>query len=385
MISALQLRAHNSNYEWFTYEELWQAQVPSISPWLYGKFKPRAWNFELSRRLSTSHVDWVRGNEITLRSPSNQISLLNASINLLTITNCAQQLRLRYTQFAYGKEKRHRHHHLRRLFELSFVETNVLFSRLHHFTESGLGGMQISRKVFLCLHRKFAQWELFNVSARAKFFVFEKNFQQTARVSWYDVFCRGRPSLDSAKYFLSVVLSLENFRAKALGAGGKRKAITMLLISLVLLLLSLIECGLCRNETEKTTESYITFEKSFISDLENYIESQESVLQLLRKKLLNFKVEHSDAIENPEAYFTNELNKFLLVKRLSSDINLLSEKTFGVASRFKSKVDAYKQEKLLPTTDDLLSSALSIARLQKAQNLRTDKLAKGIFGNVKRR
>lgn len=159
----------------------------------------------------------------------------------------------------------------------------------------------------------------------------------------------------------------------------------MLLISLVLLLLSLIECGLCLNGTTEATRSYITLEKSFISDLENYIEGQESVLQLLRKKLLNFKVEHSDAIENPEAYFSNELNKFLLVKRLSSDINLLSEKTFDVASRFKSKVDAYQQEGRLPSGADLMSSALSIARLQETQHLRTDKLAKGIFGNVKRR
>lgn len=155
----------------------------------------------------------------------------------------------------------------------------------------------------------------------------------------------------------------------------------MLLISLALVL-SLTHCGLGLNET---LEKFVGFEKGFISELENYIESQESVLQLLRKKLLNFKVEHSDAIENPEAYFSNELNKFLLVKRLASDVNLLSDKTFDVAHRFKTKVDSYGSEKLLPSKQDLMSSALSIASLQKAQNLRTDKLAKGIFGDVKRR
>lgn len=131
--------------------------------------------------------------------------------------------------------------------------------------------------------------------------------------------------------------------------------------------------------------NYLKYEKTFIIDLENYIESQESVLQLLRKKLLNFKVEHSDALENPEKYFSNELNKFLIIKRLASDVELLSEKTFDVAKRFQSKVNSYKEKSFSPTKSDLMESALSIARLQKAQNLRSDKLAKGIFGDVKKR
>lgn len=129
----------------------------------------------------------------------------------------------------------------------------------------------------------------------------------------------------------------------------------------------------------------LKFEKAFIKDLESYIDSQESVLQLLRKKLLNFKVEHSEAVDNTEVYFANELNKFLLLKRLASDVKLLSDKTFEVASKFKSKVESYKKESLLPSKSDLMASALSIVSLQKAQGLRTDKLAKGFFGNVKRR
>jgi Prolyl 4-Hydroxylase alpha-subunit, N-terminal region len=156
----------------------------------------------------------------------------------------------------------------------------------------------------------------------------------------------------------------------------------MFLVTLILLS-GAIDGGLSHNG--KTLDEYIATEKSFIGDLENYIDAQESVLQLLRKKLLNFKVERSDANENPKAYFSNELNKFLLVKRLASDINLLSEKTFAVANRFKLKADAYKNDKTLPTKDDLKESALSIANLQKAKNLRTDKLAKGIFGSIKRR
>jgi Prolyl 4-Hydroxylase alpha-subunit, N-terminal region len=134
-----------------------------------------------------------------------------------------------------------------------------------------------------------------------------------------------------------------------------------------------------------TLMKQLKFEQIFIKDLESYIDSQESVLQLLRKKLLNFKVEHSEATDNPEVYFSNELNKFLLLKRLASDVELLSDKTFDVADKFKSKVNLYKHEHSLPSKSDLMMSALSIAGLQKAQGLKTDKLAKGIFGNVKRR
>lgn len=134
-----------------------------------------------------------------------------------------------------------------------------------------------------------------------------------------------------------------------------------------------------------TLMKQLKFEQIFIRDLESYIDSQESVLQLLRKKLLNFKVEHSEATDNPEVYFSNELNKFLLLKRLGSDVELLSDKTFDVADKFKSKVNLYKHKHSLPSKSDLMTSALSIAGLQKAQGLKTDKLAKGIFGNVKRR
>lgn len=149
-----------------------------------------------------------------------------------------------------------------------------------------------------------------------------------------------------------------------------------------LLLLFLVDSGYTYSGS---FAPYLDAEKSFISDLEEYIESQESVLQFLRKKLLNFKVEHSEALENPEEYFSNELNKFLLVKRLTSDVDRLAEKTFQVANNFKLKVDTFKVEKTLPSKDELKSSALSISKLHQAQNMQTDKLAKGIFGNVKRR
>lgn len=161
---------------------------------------------------------------------------------------------------------------------------------------------------------------------------------------------------------------------------GKLFAMNVVLVSSVLLL-SFVNSGCCLSDK---LEQYIKSEETFISDLENYIENQESVLHLMRKKLLNFKVEHSEAKEN-QAYFTNELNTFLLFKRLASDIYLLSNKTFEEANNFKMKVDSYARDKNLPTESDLMSSALKIAQLQKNKILKTDKVTKGFFGNIKRR
>lgn len=55
-----------------------------------------------------------------------------------------------------------------------------------------------------------------------------------------------------------------------------------------MILLDSIGSGLSLNENWIAN---VNFERNFIQSLEDYIENQESVLQLLRKKLLNFKVE----------------------------------------------------------------------------------------------
>jgi prolyl 4-hydroxylase len=151
--------------------------------------------------------------------------------------------------------------------------------------------------------------------------------------------------------------------------------------SIVFVLLIVQSFGLDFDKTKKNLE----YEKSFIADLESYIDKQESVLQLLRKKLLNFQVEHADALANPERYFANEINKFLLLKRLTTDTELVVDKTFNVAKDFHQKIDKMKNDIGYPTWDELLASTIEIAKLQKREKYKTEKLAKGIFGKVKSR
>lgn len=150
---------------------------------------------------------------------------------------------------------------------------------------------------------------------------------------------------------------------------------------------TLIDAALSFNET--TLSDYLLMEGKLIGQLEGYIDNQESVLQMLRKKLLTYKVEHAEAVENPEQYFDskNELNKFLFIKRLSSDINLMAAKTVEVANKFKSVITEFSEMGMLPTTEDLRKSTMMIAQMQNRHKLRPDKIAKGFYniGSEQRR
>lgn len=136
---------------------------------------------------------------------------------------------------------------------------------------------------------------------------------------------------------------------------------------------------------EKLLPKYLDYEQSFISDLEEYIEIQESVLQLLRKKLLNFQVEHASAAENPAKYFDSEINKFLLLKRLTVDTKLMVEKSVQVAEQFQQDFNSISSVSDFPTQKQLSSAARAIINLQKRDRVKAERLASGIFKKVKSR
>ncbi|KAL7017221.1 hypothetical protein ACKWTF_010292 [Chironomus riparius] len=159
----------------------------------------------------------------------------------------------------------------------------------------------------------------------------------------------------------------------------------LLIVSLIMWTSLLDNYSLAQNTTQQTYLEYLSMEEKIISDLEAYIDNQESVLQMLRKKLLTFKVEHSDAVRHHDKYFSNELNKFLFIKRLSSDTNLMALRTFEEANKFKSLITYYESEKMLPNKHDLRQALLEIVRMKSTHKLRTDKIARGFFGTKQKR
>lgn len=132
-------------------------------------------------------------------------------------------------------------------------------------------------------------------------------------------------------------------------------------------------------------KDYLSADEKIISDLETYIDNQESILQMLRKKLLTFKVEHTDAIRHGDKYFSNELNKFLFIKRLSSDIHLMATTTFEEANKFKSLISDYGNETMLPNEHDLRQMLLELVRIKRTNKLRTDNIARGFLGIKQKR
>lgn len=136
---------------------------------------------------------------------------------------------------------------------------------------------------------------------------------------------------------------------------------------------------------ENLLSKYLDYEQSFINDLEDYIDIQESVLQLLRKKLLSFQVEHSSAVENPTKYFNSEINKFLLLKRLVTDTELMVEKSNNVVEDFQQDFNSIRSERDFPTQEQLSDAANEIASLQKRDRVKAEKLASGNFKKVKSR
>lgn len=143
---------------------------------------------------------------------------------------------------------------------------------------------------------------------------------------------------------------------------------------LLIIFLSLIYNSKCSNETLSKS---LQAEDMVINDLESYIESQESVIQMLRKKLLSFKVRHQEAVGNEKFHFSSEINRFLLIKRLSSDIDLMADITFKVANSFKSKINSYTAKMQKPSKDDLREAATKIKEYQISSNVPTSKMAKG--------
>lgn len=139
---------------------------------------------------------------------------------------------------------------------------------------------------------------------------------------------------------------------------------------------------------ENLLPKYLDYEQSFIRDLEEYIEIQESVLQLLRKKLLNFQVEHAAAEEGKTKsvrYFDSEINKFLILKRLTIDTKLMVVKSTRVAEDFQRNVNSITDQSDFPSQEQLSIAANAIANLQRRDKVKAERLASGIYKRVKSR
>lgn len=192
---------------------------------------------------------------------------------------------------------------------------------------------------------------------------------------------RGRRSCKSRQKRKTILLSFYHSRVEAARRERKYCDKMKLIVLAVCIVQSL-------SLDENLLPKYLDYEQSFIRDLEEYIEIQESVLQLLRKKLLNFQVEHAAAEEGKEKsvrYFDSEINKFLILKRLTIDTKLMVAKSTRVAEDFKRNVNSITDQSDFPSQEQLSIAANAIANLQRRDKVKAERLASGIYKRVKSR
>ncbi|KAL5282865.1 P4HA2 family protein [Megaselia abdita] len=130
-------------------------------------------------------------------------------------------------------------------------------------------------------------------------------------------------------------------------------------------------------------EGLIETESYLISYLEVYIKAQQQKVDSLKKKLLEYQVEHSEAALDTGKYLANPINAYLLTKRLTNDwiqVEALLQSEPGKEELAKI-VDARSVLKF-PTSEDLTGAATALMRLQNTYNLETSSLAKGILNGI---
>ncbi|KAG5681063.1 hypothetical protein PVAND_010529 [Polypedilum vanderplanki] len=117
------------------------------------------------------------------------------------------------------------------------------------------------------------------------------------------------------------------------------------------------------------------------------IESMKELSQTLESEASKIRINLKDSEEeqklmkkNPHAYVENPLNAFLLIKRLTHDVNAIKEKLDEISNQFMSKVKKYKL-----SNDELSGAVEGLYRLQSVYGLKTQEFANGIIYSKKYR
>ncbi|KOB65283.1 Prolyl 4-hydroxylase alpha subunit [Operophtera brumata] len=128
-------------------------------------------------------------------------------------------------------------------------------------------------------------------------------------------------------------------------------------------------------------ESLLETHKRIIDDLDFYIEKEESRLKALKKHLNQYKKEHEKAMEDIPNYLGNPINAFTLIKRLTTDLDLIEERIKKGTDYIKNVTMNHSDVKY-PTLEDLTGAAQALTRLQETYRLNVHELSEGILNGV---
>ncbi|XP_050074561.1 prolyl 4-hydroxylase subunit alpha-1-like isoform X2 [Anopheles maculipalpis] len=130
-------------------------------------------------------------------------------------------------------------------------------------------------------------------------------------------------------------------------------------------------------------EELLETEAVLITNLDNYVQAQEEKLMQLRRKVHEYRREHTEAARDVSAYLSNPVNAFLLTKRLTTDWRYVENlMTYEVGKEFLENVTSYRSVLKFPSDEDLNGAAVALMRLQDTYNLDTASLARGMLNGV---
>ncbi|KAF2882686.1 hypothetical protein ILUMI_23488 [Ignelater luminosus] len=131
-------------------------------------------------------------------------------------------------------------------------------------------------------------------------------------------------------------------------------------------------------------EDVINTETKIISSIEEYIRLESEKLDHLNRYMKRYQEQNNLALRNIEDYLENPLNIYLLIKRLTVELQAV-EDLIGLnnVEKVSSNLDLYKNRTDFPTVQDFNGTIRSLAVMQDVYRLNTSAFASGQLGKFK--
>ncbi|XP_021694375.1 prolyl 4-hydroxylase subunit alpha-1 isoform X1 [Aedes aegypti] len=124
-------------------------------------------------------------------------------------------------------------------------------------------------------------------------------------------------------------------------------------------------------------DKLIKTEDAALKELDIYIREQEKRMIELRRRAKRMNAGHIEALENAKEYLFNPVNAFLLIKRLTIELNDIELITKDISEHILMSVSDEKPQEF-PSLEDLEGAMNALIRLQDVYNLDTSVIANGI-------
>ncbi|XP_067632874.1 prolyl 4-hydroxylase subunit alpha-1-like [Eurosta solidaginis] len=125
-------------------------------------------------------------------------------------------------------------------------------------------------------------------------------------------------------------------------------------------------------------------EKDLYQWFKNYTLAQAEDFAIFRNFISKVKKDHAEALEDPEAFLSNPINAFKLIKRSVDDWAQITEyvKNHTQLHALKSNLTTLENQMHLPDGKELQGAAKGLGRIQTMYNLSSNDLANGVINDL---